>query len=78
LLLDFIMKSPRSYGPFSSSQASHSSLNSFISHGEIAPYCSPPGKEMTLRLSKFSGPIPLSKPDRSFSAGTAATNSKRI
>lgn len=33
------IKSPFTYWPFSFSQASHSSLNSFISHGLIAPYC---------------------------------------
>mmetsp|Transcript_24407 Transcript_24407/g.56853 ORF Transcript_24407/g.56853 Transcript_24407/m.56853 type:complete len:151 (-) Transcript_24407:461-913(-) len=54
------MYCPRTYGPFSSSHSSHSSLNSFISHGLMAPYCSPPGKLMILRLSNVSGPIPLS------------------
>ena len=40
-------------------------LNSFISHGLIAPYCCPPGKLTTRKLLKLIGAIPASYPLKS-------------
>lgn len=60
LELLFTIYSAFSYGPFSASHASHSSLNSFISHGLMAPNCCPPGNDMTLNDLNANGPMPSS------------------
>ncbi len=78
LALGRIMKSPRSYGPFSASHASHSSENSFISHGEMAPNCCPPGKLIIFKLWNDKVPMPLSYLEISLSMGTAAIKSKTM